>query len=193
MFPYFGISLICFAVLFVIGFIFCCHDKRAVRAANIKKFDRFGDSESSGGSFSATAPLSKNTQSVSIPIEDSATEPPPSREREEVERSCQISWNRSQHPYLTESTKTNRSISNSQYPKLDLHGYNKSEACQKAREFYDENLDTRCRGFVIITGQGFHSEYGPQIKPTILNLAKQLEWDYETDKNNKGRVIVHLW
>ena len=184
MFPYFGIALICFAVLFVLGFIYCCRDKRAVRA---------------GGSFSATKPVFENSQSVSIQIEDSATEPPSSREREEVERSRQINRNGSR--LLSEknfclpakSTRKNRSRPNSWYPELDLHGYNKSEACQEARDFYIRCCSYNdCEGFVIITGKGNHSENGPQIKPAILNLATQLGWNNEIDENNEGRINVYL-
>ena len=78
------------------------------------------------------------------------------------------------------------------YPELNLHGYSVSKACSEAFDFFYKCQKGGHLGIVLITGKGIHSRFGPQIKPAIIKMAEENNWNYSIDPTNEGRITVHF-
>jgi DNA-nicking Smr family endonuclease len=77
--------------------------------------------------------------------------------------------------------------------KIDLHGLLLKEAVEATRDFVKGSIGKKST-VEVITGQGIHSDKakGPVIKPAIIDMCKEENWQIDSDPNNPGSFTVHV-
>jgi len=77
--------------------------------------------------------------------------------------------------------------------RIDLHGLLVSEAVDATKTFVFSCIG-RLSTVEIITGAGHHSDptKGPVIKPAIVKLCKEQNWQLDAHEKNEGSFTLHV-
>jgi DNA-nicking Smr family endonuclease len=77
--------------------------------------------------------------------------------------------------------------------KIDLHGLLVQEAIDATKDFVKSCIGKK-ETVQVITGQGIHSDLakGAVIKPAIIDLCKQENWQLDAESENAGSFILHV-
>lgn len=100
-----------------------------------------------------------------------------------------MSYNRKEPPNACRLPK--------EMPKLDLHGYTKSEGICRTTAFLDRtsrqqnNIGDNKTWVLIVTGSGSHSSHGPVLRGAIEGLLKKRNIEFYPMKHGKGGFVVN--